>query len=367
MAWVKGTDTFNVHQSWMDAAAIAAERGDDRLVSELKGVAYALYSQSAVSYSDYIVGFGEIALHAGLTRAEPVLIDLMKIGILTDLSTADTRKYKLLEDPEFIGLIKSNERLMRKKRDRDRNRGTLIVPVLLRDGDFCRYCGNEVRWESKNTGDRGTFDHREPEAETTIDNLVVSCWDCNQARAESADPDSDLPLLPPPEDLTTFSKWIMDKFKKWNRITERTTQQLGIPNPLNPGHNTSLVSPKVIQPKSTTPRHNTPAPAASRATATHPLSTPPSGTTDSQSERSPQIPADSRKVEAAGRAAQEAQPRRASSSATPDPDNTRFPEPPTCHVDPVPQVDQGEHVRPPQPANEATDPARRRRRRPRRR
>lgn len=359
MAWVKGTDTFNVHQSWMDAAAIAAERGDDRLVSELRGVAYALYSQSAVTYSDYIVGFGEIALHAGLTRAEPVLIDLMKIGILTDISTADTRKYKLLEDPEFIGLIKSNERLMRKKRDRDRNRGTLIVPVLLRDGDFCRYCGNEVRWESKNTGDRGTFDHREPEAETTIDNLVVSCWDCNQARTETADPDSDLPLLPPPEDLTTFSKWIMDKFKKWNRITERTTQQLGVPNPLT----------------ATSGRY-TPAPATSRATATNPQSTPPSGTTDSQSERSPQIPADSRKVESqdshtvesTGRAAQEAQPRRASSSATFfDPAHTEFPEPPALHVDPVPQADQAEHVRSARPANEANDPARRRRRRPRRR
>ena len=233
MSWIRVGDTFNGAPEFMKAFELAVERDDPRLLAELKGLTMALFVFSAQQWTDYEIGYGALADIVGLSRAQQALQDLIKIGVLRDVSTDSERKYKLVERDSFVHIIKSTDKKMAAKRKRDQNKGTLQVPVLLRDGDQCRYCGVEVNWADHKNDEGGTFDHRNPEEDTTPDNYVVCCRGCNQLRFElGEEADDELPLLDVPEQAV-YGKHIMAKLSKWWRITARTCRQMGIPNPLN--------------------------------------------------------------------------------------------------------------------------------------
>lgn len=232
MSWIRVGDTFNSAPEFMKAFELAVERDDPRLVSEIKGWTIALFTFSAQQWTDYVVGYGALVDVVGLARAQQALQDLIAIGVLRDVSTDSERKFKLVERESFVHIIKSTDKKMAAKRKRDQNKGTLQVPVLLRDGDQCRYCGIEVNWADRKNEEGGTFDHRAPEEETTPDNYVVCCRGCNQLRFElGTDADIDLPLLDAPDD-PVYGKYILEKLSKWWRITKRVCRQMGIPNPL---------------------------------------------------------------------------------------------------------------------------------------
>lgn len=360
MAWVKWSDRANSHPSFMKLTEIAADAGDPRLQIEVKGALFALAQWSAQTESDYIVPWGAAIRELGMERARPLIDIMINIGVLTDITEDESKVYKLIDDEEgLFHIIKRNKKIMDAKRKRDRNNGSLIVPVLLRDGAECRYTGEQINFRDTKNDNGGTFDHREPDEPTTPDNYVVASRGANSARAFADDSESDLPLMEPPEN-PIYDDWILDKLKRWPTITARTAKQMGIPNPL-----TDSVEAH-------------PAPAASRATAPKSPSTPPSGTTGRQPESSPQFPSDSHKVESTdslkvestGRAAQEAQPRRAASSATSSISTATHQHQELSGHQPErdPQPPSRSHVRDQESANvQDLHPARKRRRRVRRR
>lgn len=51
--------------------------------------------------------------------------------------------------------------------------------VKERDGNTCRHCGKKVNWSDRRGPDGATYDHLQPTAPQTIDNIVVSCRSCN--------------------------------------------------------------------------------------------------------------------------------------------------------------------------------------------
>ena len=234
MAWVKVTDTFNSAPEWMAAAELAADKGDQRLVTELKGITIALFTQSAVAWTDYWISYGAVIEVVGIARVDEVIADLVAIGVLFDRSTPEQRQYRLLEKDSFIHLIKADQKKRDAKRKRDRRKKTLMVPVLLRDGSECRYCGDLVNWNDNKHDQGGTFDHRDFEAETTADNFVVSCRGCNRLRADFEDPDKELPLLDPPE-IPTYDAPLLAMLGTWPDWVARWCRDQMIPNPLIQG------------------------------------------------------------------------------------------------------------------------------------
>ena len=265
MAWVRVTDTFNFAPEWMSAAGLGAMRGDMNLVTLLKGHVMALYTQSAVAWTDYIVNYGTAVTVVGMQDVDRVIADLVKIGIMQPIETDEdgNPRWKLLERDDFIHIIKSDEKLMKTKRRRDRSNAPLVVQVLLRDGDECRYCGIEVKWGDTKTDEGQTFDHREPEAPTTPDNYVQCCRGCNRLRADLPKPDDELPLLPPPEN-PVYDTGAMKMLRKWSSITARMCQQLGIDNPIISGRDASaLTASEATDPG--IPTSSSPEPTASQA------------------------------------------------------------------------------------------------------
>ncbi|WP_312715499.1 hypothetical protein [Corynebacterium flavescens] len=352
MSWIRKGDEWNSAPEWMNAQELAAERGDDRLLNELKGAAEALYTYSAQQWTDYVVTFGAAVTFCGLTRVEPVTADLITIGVLTDVSTPEQRKYKLLERRNFVHLIKSDEKAKNNKRRSDRRRGSLMVPVLLRDGAQCRYCEDIVNFDDTRSGNGVEMDHRSFEEKTTPDNYVVSCRDCNQMRVDLGDrAEEELPLIPAPDE-PIYNEQVLRKLSGWRRLTDTESRRLGIPNPLARG--------KV---EAQTPTRQPAGGTDITTTTSHP-SAPSPGPAESQSAADPQFPQDSRKVEPRGRAAMETQPHPATSPVNPESLPTTSSQALSdAHLERAPWGHQEAHVRDSGLANGESTTARRRRRR----
>ena len=69
--------------------------------------------------------------------------------------------------------------------------------VRARDHDRCRYCGVAVQWNNRRGGQGGTYDHVDPAAGTTFDNLVVACRACNSAKGRRTPTQAGMRLLQP--------------------------------------------------------------------------------------------------------------------------------------------------------------------------
>ena len=195
MAWVKWSDTANSHRCFMKLAEVAADSGDPRLESETKGAVFALAQWSAQTWSDYVVPWGAAITILGMGRARALVDVMLDVGLLTDCSTEEEKVYKLIDDEQgLFHIIKRSDKMMAAKRKRDRNRGSLVVPVLLRDGAACRYTGEPVNFKSTNSDDGGTFDHRAPETAAFVEKVMrhwldrgVDGWRLDAAYA--VDPD----------------------------------------------------------------------------------------------------------------------------------------------------------------------------------
>ncbi|WP_313546454.1 hypothetical protein [Corynebacterium sp.] len=352
MSWLRVGDTFNSQPEFMRAQELAVEREDAALPVLIKGWTMDLFTYSAQQFTDYYVTYGALVDRIGLIYAKQALDDLLAVGILTDVSTDSERKYKLVERESFIHLIKSTDKKMDAKRKRDRNKGTLQVPVLLRDGDQCRYCGIEVNWDDRRGDEGGTFDHREPEEETTPENYCVACRGCNKLRFElGPEADLELPMLDVPDE-PIYGKSTRKQLVKWRRITARVCRQLGIPNPVE-----DSVEARTV-------------PASSRATnQSVPTITPPVPT-GSQPVSEPQFPVTPPPNGGfTGRAANEESRRPAASEGATIPSlKTTNQEPSRRQRERVPQGDttsaSAQAVR---PAKGSTSPVRKRRQRRRRR
>lgn len=352
MSWIRKGDEWNSAPEWGKAFELALDRNDTRLVNELKGASDSLYTFSAQQWTDYRIRFGEAALVLGHENSIRLLGDLEAIGVIVSVDR-EQRIYTLLERDNFVHLIRSDEKKKSAKRKRDQNRGSLQVPVLLRDGDNCRYCGVEVVWGDTRSDAGRHMDHRNIEEETTPDNYVVSCRECNQLRFDLGDSaDEELPLMDPPE-WPVYGQELIKKLSKWPRIVEKVCVQMGIRNPLLGSVEAHKSAP---QPAGDTTMFR---PDSSHQSSTQPQSL------DGSQPSGERLPRDSRKVVARGRA-KGAQPRQQSSQAIQHLSNHQSPGQSSSQEGRDPRRGIRSDAPDRQSANETFDPARKRRRRNRR-
>ena len=69
-----------------------------------------------------------------------------------------------------------------------------------RDGDRCRYCGEEVNWKDRRGAKGGTYDHVTPLSkggDESVDNLVVCCRECNAKKASRTASEAGMSLTDP--------------------------------------------------------------------------------------------------------------------------------------------------------------------------
>lgn len=76
------------------------------------------------------------------------------------------------------GEVEANRFASRERQSVFRN-PELRQAVRDRDGDFCRYCGQQVQFTDRRGALGGTYDHVEPKGGTVLENLVVCCRGCN--------------------------------------------------------------------------------------------------------------------------------------------------------------------------------------------
>lgn len=77
----------------------------------------------------------------------------------------------------------------------------LVAAIRRRDGDSCRYCGCAVNWKDRKGRRGGTYDHVRPRGDNTLENVVVSCRECNMTKGPRTPEEAGMPLLPGRSDL----------------------------------------------------------------------------------------------------------------------------------------------------------------------
>ena len=200
MAWQRGGDTAATYPPLM---AVRGDRGaDERTLNEVRGFLWALSTQSGAHLTDYVLDIGTVELFGG-ARTEQLVAHCTRHRLLTKVRTEHGVGYRLVDDPDFIHLQSKAEVLRRRQQTADNRNLALVVPVRLRDGDNCRWCGVEVIWLGRKTARSAQLDHLHPDRLgnelTIVEDLVVACAACNQARGGDSERwDSAHRLLLPP-------------------------------------------------------------------------------------------------------------------------------------------------------------------------
>ncbi|WP_372699403.1 hypothetical protein [Arthrobacter sp. JSM 101049] len=205
MPWLRMGDTAANHPTVL--GVLEHQDADEKLVNEVFGFVVRCAAQSTAHLTDYVVNRGTALAIGGFSRAEKLLEVAMFAGYMTvqerDLGDGQGTRtvYKIMDDPEFIHMRTREEIEWERQRKSDNSNPALIIPVRLRDGDACRYCGQVVKFApGARTGRHvGTYDHRSPGQAATVETYVVSCKGCNSSRSDAPDADTALPLLPVPQ------------------------------------------------------------------------------------------------------------------------------------------------------------------------
>lgn len=238
------------------------EECDDRLVNELYGFTHRCATLSGAHTTDYIVSRGTaISTGGSIARANELIELAIRAGYWTQIEVDGAIAYKLVDDdPDFLHLRTKEEIEWEKQQRRDNNNPAITVPVRLRDGDACRWCGKVVDWDVKTGARGGTYDHLIPGRGATVETSVVSCRSCNSSRgkAESLEWQDREPLPVPVEPY--FSAATIDRLKK-----NRWAKEHGYEIPARTRKTVSPGNPAPYMAADSTSQ--SPAPAASTAPA----------------------------------------------------------------------------------------------------
>lgn len=254
---------------WGDTAAnhpivltvLEHEDCDDRLVNEVNGFVNRCAQQAGAHLTDYVINRGTAAHIAGSSRVDVLTAVAIFAGYMTEVDVDGRVGYKLVDtDHEFLHLRLREEVEFERQRRSDNSNPALIIPVRVRDGDACRYCGRVVTWGSKTGAWSGTYDHLEPGKAATVDTYVVCCRSCNSARGDGSKPGGARSLLTAPS-VPYYSEktsgWIKDhQWAQSNGYTaprpSRRTVQPGQPAPGHPGATSTSLSPATTAASSAT-------------------------------------------------------------------------------------------------------------------
>lgn len=202
MSWLRIGDTAANHP--IALAVLEDPAADDRLLNEVFGFVARCALQSTAHLTDYMISRGTAIQVGGHSRVWALLDAAIDAGYLSPaemiVDGVAKQAYKLVDDPDFIHMRTRDEIEWERQRKTDNSNPALIVPVRMRDGDACRYCGLVVDFRPGMRKGRiaGTYDHREPGKQATIETYVVCCRACNASRGDSPNADAYLPLMPEP-------------------------------------------------------------------------------------------------------------------------------------------------------------------------
>lgn len=205
MPWLKGGDNAATYPKIMQIAGFKGV-DPDVIVNEAFGWLTRCMLQCAGHMTDYHVDVGTARMLGG--RRTDALVALCKrAGVLWEVRLDKIKMFRVIDDPEFMHMRLRAEIEAERQRQRDNDDPALGVPVTLRDGDNCRYCGVLVQWRGRTSNRIRTLDHREGLDEpATADTLVVACLSCNSGRQLSPQWDDDHPLRPPPA-VPLYGRW----------------------------------------------------------------------------------------------------------------------------------------------------------------
>lgn len=199
MAWTKTGDNAEEHPVVLEVLALTD--GDYLLANAAYGFVHRCATHAAGHTTDYFISDGVTWSKGGPVAKQ--LCDLAeRAGYWTRAEVGGRKGWQLIDDPGFIHIRLKAELDWERQQKKDVRNTKLTVPVRLRDGDACRYCGVVVYFVGdRKSGRNGTYDHRRPgEPATSPEDLVVACGSCNAGRKDDPDADVRYPLLPPPKE-----------------------------------------------------------------------------------------------------------------------------------------------------------------------
>ena len=186
MAWLRVGDNINTHP--LMSRLVEACDYDHALKNEALGLFIALATSSAAHLTDYVVEPGLVGVLA--PGREKKLMDVLRAATLVENykdEVEDRWLYRLKNDIEFVHMRSKAEVEIDRDRTRDRRNPELTMPVRVRDGDQCRWCGRTVNFADHKSNRGGTIDSLNSHQESTIETLVVACRGCNSERKAGKD------------------------------------------------------------------------------------------------------------------------------------------------------------------------------------
>lgn len=180
MSWFRVGDTAAT-----DPRILALEDPRDPLLGTLCfGFLVKLGAQSANHFTDYVIHPGFLTI-AGGPAAPKLLKRCIAAGLIVPLGgRGANQRWKLIDTaPELFHIRLQAEVAWEKQQKADTRNPQLQEPVLLRDGDACRWCGIPVQPNDTRSRRGRQFDHLRPgQPARGPQDLVIACRGCNSTR-----------------------------------------------------------------------------------------------------------------------------------------------------------------------------------------
>lgn len=193
MPWLRTGDDAAMYPKLMEIYSL--DSCEPWSINEVAGFIWRIASQSAGHCTDYVLDLG--TLHTlGQGRGHILIEQAVAVGLLEKVGPT---KYKLVEDPDFIHIRLKADIEWERIQQQDSNDPKIRVPVMLRDGDNCRWCGHRVQWLGRGSKRRATFDHLQPGKKGTPETVVIACKGCNSSRQNNPAWDDEHTLRPAPK------------------------------------------------------------------------------------------------------------------------------------------------------------------------
>lgn len=206
MPWLRIGDNALTHPKM--ASLLEAADFDHQKKLTVWAAFVSLATISAAHLLDGVLEMGALAQVA--PGMEKEILDLMVAAEWAKREKDASGRWHIvldLSDPEFVH-ARTKEEVERERTRRNENRNPeFAIPVRVRDGDKCRWCGRPVNFNDHKSSREGTIDSLTKHEGSTVDTMVVACRGCNSGREQSPDK---YELLPEPK-----MPWYRDSTIRW--------------------------------------------------------------------------------------------------------------------------------------------------------
>ena|GEM_PF-481115 len=206
MPWLRIGDNVTTHPKM--ASLLEATDFDHQKKLTVWAAFVSLATISAAHLLDGVLEMGALAQVA--PGMEKEILDLMVAAEWAKREQDANGRWHIvldLSDPEFVH-ARTKEEVERERTRRNENRNPeFAIPVRVRDGDKCRWCGHAVNFNDHKSSREGTIDSLTKHEGSTVDTMVVACRGCNSGREQSPDK---FKLLPEPK-----MPWYRDSTIRW--------------------------------------------------------------------------------------------------------------------------------------------------------